>query len=169
MISRGVHWFCKMCQLRLGRLLNKRRQILQRNRTGGPGVKRWDRKQQELGGQELGGRKPCLVVRWPCLCWLSVGKGVSVIPFPLWVELALFGSHEDAPAGTFLSSPASTAACLPPALISERGEQTLICLRHQAVSQAGFNDCPEASAKQPFYRCTLVGNSQWMLLFKRRT
>ena len=75
-------------------------------------------------------------------CKCSVGRGVSVIPLPLRGELALFRSHEDTPSGTFLSSPASTAAFLPPALISERGEQPLICLRHQAVSQAGFNDCP---------------------------
>ena len=62
------------------------------------------------------------------------------IPPGNWTQV--LQKQERAPAGTFLSFPAPTAASFPYALISECGEQPLICPGNQAVSQADFNDYP---------------------------
>lgn len=73
---------------------------------------------------------------------------------PLWADPWFLRSSEDELACIPLSQSVS------PAFLHYSSLNTVICLASaQAESQADFNDCPQASAKQLFYRCTLFSNS----------
>lgn len=138
MISRGVHWFCKTCQLQLGRLLNSREQRCFRKKK-----KRWS--MYLLNG---GDYVATSIVFYKCgkppwegrLVWLvkmalsvltksadPVKQKGSVIQRPLWAKPGLFRSLEDEPSWYMPLPSASTTTFFPCTLMSECCGSPLIC------------------------------------------